>query len=338
MLISSPPRPAANLPPPLVLLILLLASAGSLLLAAATGSVPLGLADIWASLSGHGNTLSDTLLQLRLERALVTWCCGAALALAGLLMQSLLRNPLADPYVLGVSGGAAVGALTALWLGLAAWQVDAAAGSGALAVSALLFLLSRRDFGSNSATLLLLLTGVLLSTACGALISLLLTIAPEGKLRGMVFWLIGDLSGSPLQLWPWLVLGVALLLALWQARAINLLAMHGDHAATLGVNSGPLRRLLLLLSACLTASAVSQGGSIGFVGLMVPHGCRLLLGPDLRYLLPASLLAGSTLLVLADTVARTVVAPMQLPVGVITALIGVPVLFWQLGRARRRLA
>ena len=331
---TSPRRPPAFL----LLMALTAASALSLLYACLSGSIPLTTSAIWQSLSGNDDGLTATLLGLRLDRALVAWSTGASLALAGLLIQSLLRNPLADPYVLGVSGGAAVGALTALWLGLASWLVDSAAAAGALIISAMLFLLARRDFGRSSATVLLLLTGVLLATASGALISLLLTIAPEGKLRGMVFWLVGDLAGTPLQPWPWLVLALALPLALWRAPAINLLALHGDHADTLGVNVAPLRRVLLLLAAMLTASAVSMGGSIGFVGLLVPHACRLICGQNLRVLIPASVLAGSALLVTADTLARTVVAPMQLPVGVITALIGVPVMFWQLNRARRRLA
>lgn len=333
------PRPpgTARLPATPLLLLLAVACAGALLLACTNGSVPLSLADLWHAASGNGSELANTLFTLRLERALTACATGATLALAGLLMQSLLRNPLADPYVMGVSGGASVGALLALWLGLAAWQTDIAAVIGALALSVLLFTLARRDFSRASGTVLLLLTGVLLSTACGALVSLLLTIAPDSQLRGMVFWLIGDLSGTPLRPWPWLVLVPAALLAWWQAPAINLLAMHGDHAVTLGVPVGRLRRLLLLLAALLTATAVSQGGSIGFVGLMVPHACRLLAGPNLRTLIPACVLSGATLLVAADTLARCVVAPMQLPVGVLTALLGVPVLFWQLHRTRRRM-
>ncbi len=331
-------HPALRLPPATLLALLLGISLATLLLACASGSVALGPGQIWQALQGQGDALATTLLQLRLERALTAWITGAALALAGLLMQSLLRNPLADPYVMGVSGGASVGALMALWLGLAVWQVDLAAVAGALVLSGVLFWLARRDFGRSSGTVLLLLTGALLSTACGAVISLLLTIAQDNQLRGMVFWLVGDISGTPLRPWPWLVLLPAMLLAWWQAPAINLLALHGDHAATLGVPLARLRRLLLLLSASLTATAVSQGGSIGFVGLMVPHACRLVCGPNLRLLIPASILSGASLLVLADTLARTVVAPMQLPVGILTALLGVPVLFWQLSRTRRRLA
>lgn len=329
---------ALRLPPASLLALLLAISVATLLLACASGSVALGPGQLWQVLQGQGDALATTLLQLRLERALTAWITGAALALAGLLMQSLLRNPLADPYVMGVSGGASVGALLALWLGLAVWQVDLAAVAGALVLSGVLFWLARRDFGRSSGTVLLLLTGALLSTACGAVISLLLTIAQDNQLRGMVFWLVGDISGTPLRPWPWLVLLPAMLLAWWQAPAINLLALHGDHAATLGVPLARLRRLLLLLAASLTATAVSQGGSIGFVGLMVPHACRLVCGPNLRLLIPASILAGASLLVLADTLARTVVAPMQLPVGILTALLGVPVLFWQLSRTRRRLA
>lgn len=285
-------------------------------------------------------TLNATLLELRLTRGMTAFATGAALALAGVMMQALLRNPLADPYVLGISGGAAVGALAAMLFGAAIWVVDAAALGGATLVSGLLFLLAHRDLrgglASDSNGNTLLLTGVILGAGCGAVITLMLSIAPDNRLRSMVFWLIGDLSGSQLRWFPWLVLVAAALFALKSARAINLVAQHAEAALTLGIKVPALRQGLFFCAAALAASAVTSAGSIGFVGLIVPHACRFAFGPDHRLLLPAAALAGGGFLVLADTLARTVVAPQQLPVGVITALIGVPVFLMQLHHIRRK--
>jgi iron complex transport system permease protein len=310
------------------------------------GSISLPLIELPGAfldvMAGRITGMTATLLDLRLGRAVSAFATGAALALAGVMMQALLRNPLADPYVLGISSGAAVGALAALLAGAALWMVDLGALAGALAISLLLFVLARRDLGGkgrsevagDSSTLLL--TGVILASACMALVTLMLSIAPESRLRGMVFWMIGDLSGAQWRLLPWLALGGALLFGLRQARALNVMALHADGAATLGVNAGALRRSLFVIAALLTAAAVSTAGSIGFVGLIVPHACRYAFGPDHRLLLPAATLAGGTFLVLADTLARTVLAPQQLPVGVLTSLIGVPIFLFQLHQLQLR--
>ena len=315
----------------------------SLVIASMTGSVALALADLPAALSdfvhGESSTLAATLLDLRLSRALTAFVTGAALSLAGVMMQALLRNPLADPYVLGISAGASVGALAALLFMCALWMVDAAAFLGAVTVSMLLYLLARRDLRGGTAAeggaSLLLLTGVILSSACMALVTLMLSIAPEGRLRGMVFWMIGDLSGAPVRAMPWLVLAGVMLFALRSARALNVMALHAEGAATLGIRVGALRKGLFFCSGLLTASAVSSAGSIGFVGLIVPHALRFACGPDHRLLIPAAALAGGTFLALADTLARTILAPQQLPVGVVTAMIGAPVFLFQLHRLRR---
>jgi iron complex transport system permease protein len=322
---------------------LLLVSIASLLIAGLTGSVAIPLADLPGALhelfNGRPASLAATLLDLRTSRALTAFVTGATLSLAGVMMQTLLRNPLADPYVLGISAGSAVGALTALMFLCAAWLVDVAAFAGAVVVSMLLYWLARRDMRGGSAaeggTALLLLTGTILSSACVALITLMLSIAPEGRLRSMVFWMIGDLSGAPLRPLPWLVLLVGLVFALRAARAMNVLALHAEAASTLGIRVGPLRKGLFFCSGLLTAGAVSTAGSIGFVGLIVPHACRFAFGPDHRVLIPAATLAGGAYLVLADTLARTVIAPQQLPVGVVTALIGTPVFLYQLHRLRK---
>jgi iron complex transport system permease protein len=330
----------------LILAALALAALAALLLAGALGSVRLAPAELPGALfelfTGKVTGMSATLLELRLGRAASAFVTGAALALAGVMMQALLRNPLADPYVLGISSGAAVGALAALLTGAALWMVDLGALGGALAISLLLYFLARRDLGGklgrdvsgDAGTLLL--TGVILASACMALVTLMLSIAPESRLRGMVFWMIGDLSGTGWRTLPWLVLGGALLFAQRRARDLNVMALHADASSTLGVDAGLLRRSLFICSALLTASAVSTAGSIGFVGLIVPHACRYAFGPDHRLLLPASTLAGGAFLVLADTLARTVLAPQQLPVGVLTSLIGAPVFLFQLHQLRVR--
>jgi iron complex transport system permease protein len=317
-----------------------------LLAAGLAGSVALPLPELPGALAalarGDGGGMAATLLDLRLGRACSAFATGAALALAGVMMQALVRNPLADPYVLGISSGAAVGALAALVLGAALWAVDLGALGGAAGISLLLYLLARRDLGGagrhgvTGDTSTLLLTGVVLASACMALVTLMLSLAPESRLRGMVFWMIGDLSGAGWRLLPWLVLGGALLSGLRRARALNVMALHADAAATLGVDVGALRRFLFVCAGLLTASAVTTGGSIGFVGLVVPHACRHAFGPDHRLLLPAAALSGGSFLVLADTLARTVLAPQQLPVGVLTSLIGVPVFLFQLHQLHLR--
>ena len=322
---------------------LLLVALACMLYAGMTGSIQVTATEVPAALrqllDGRPQSLAASLLELRAGRALVAFVTGGALALAGVLMQALLRNPLADPYILGISAGASVGALAALLLMAALATVELAAVGGAIAVSLLLYLLARQDLrggsGLGGGTSTLLLTGVVISSLCVALITLMLSIAPEGRLRSMVFWMIGDLAGAPVRLLPWLVLGGALFYALRHARGMNVMALHAEAAVTLGVHVGSLRRGLFFISGVLTASAVTSAGSIGFVGLIVPHACRFAFGPDHRVLIPAAVLAGGSFLVLCDTLARTVVAPQQLPVGAVTALIGAPIFLYQLHRLRR---
>ncbi len=316
----------------LILALLAVAAAASLLLSLALGSIALTPGQVWAALFGEGDVMAvEVVRQLRLPRALAAFACGGMLALAGALMQVLLRNPLADPYVLGISGGAAVGALAAMLLGIGTgFGMQTAAFIGALAAMGLVFGLARGD-GSWTQTRLLL-TGVIVAAGCGAAVALMLSLAPDQQLRGMLFWLMGDAAqaGDP---GPVLVLLLAgLLVAMFFARELNLLTRGSLLAATLGANVARLRLILYFLASLLTAAAVTQVGSVGFVGLVVPHLVRLALGNDQRLLLPAVVLAGGTLLCLADTLARSVIAPQQLPVGVLTALIGVPVFLILLAR------
>ncbi len=315
----------------------------SLVLACDSGSVHVSSAALFdaalAWMAGSPPTLATTLLELRLSRALAGFVVGATLALAGVMMQALLRNPLADPYALGVSGGAAVGALASMLLIGLSWTIAPSAFVGALAIAFLLLLLAQRDLRGGIVegnTPILLLTGVIIASGCGALVTLMLTLAPDSQLRGMVFWLIGDLSAAQFHWLPLLILIGALLWSLRSARAINMIAMHADGAAGLGIQVGRLRRGLFIGAALLTASAVSSAGSIGFVGLIVPHACRFVLGPDHRLLLPVASLVGGSFIVLTDLLARTLIAPQQLPVGVMTALIGVPVFLLQLHHISRK--
>ncbi|MFO7994426.1 MAG: iron ABC transporter permease, partial [Marinobacter sp.] len=291
-------------------------------LSVSIGSASLSLADSWAVLTGTGTPLQQTLiLDLRLPRTLSAFATGGLLAVAGALMQVLLRNPLADPYILGLSGGAAVGALLAMLAGFAGALVSGSAFAGALLATLLVFGLAH---GTGSWTpSRLLLTGVVVAAGWGAIITLILAMSPARQLPGMLYWLMGDLShaGSPAPELVLLVLVCAMVFPL--GRSLNVLARGPMQAAALGVSVRPLEWLIYVLASLLTAAAVSMAGSIGFVGLVVPHMLRLVLGNDQRLILPACALAGGSLLVLADSLARVVIAPEQLPVGVITALLGV---------------
>ncbi len=325
-----------------------LALAAALVLVAALtlGSVPIPPRQALGALftPAGGDPLAGEIVRtLRLPRALAGFGCGALLALAGALLQVLLRNPLAEPYVLGVSGGAAGFALAAMIAGAAWWWVDAASFAGALLSVALVLGLAHRSLRLGpargtvrEASPRLLLTGVVVAAGWGALITLMLSIAPDSRLRGMVFWLAGDLgSAAP----PWFALAAlacALLAALPVAPQLNVLLRGELGAAALGVPVARLRLRLYLIASLAAAASVTTAGTIGFIGLVVPHGLRLAFGNDQRMLLPAAALAGGTAVMAADLVARTVIAPAQLPVGAMTALIGVPVFLWMLLRGPGR--
>ena len=295
----------------------------SLALALMVGSVHVPLGDVFPALFGAENSmLAEVVRSLRLPRALAGFACGGLLALAGALLQVLLRNPLADPYVLGISGGAGVGAILAMLLGLGVAGVNGASFVGAMAAMLVVFGLAHDD-GSWTQTRLLL-TGVIVAAGCGAMVALMLSVAPDSKLHGMLFWLMGDLSQSTDPTLVLLILVVVLLISMPYARELNLLARGADMAQTLGVQVGPLRRGVYVVASLATAAAVTQAGSIGFVGLVVPHVMRFFFGPLHRTLLIASALAGAILMVLADIASRLLIAPQSLPVGVVTALVGVP--------------
>lgn len=319
------------------------ASAACALLALAFGMA--------AGSAGWGYVEPEILWGVRAPRVASGLFSGAALALAGALLQGITRNALADPSVLGVSGGAAVGALAVLaWAPVDSadpWWPMAGAALGAAAATALLLGLSWRALGvgqravsvsapahAHEGTVTLLLLGVMIGSACAAGISLMLSLAPEGQLRGMVFWLLGDLNGAT-QWWPAAcALALALLLVLPRAGELDLLARGDAWAHTLGVAVARRRRAVLAAAALATGAAVATAGAIGFVGLVVPHALRLAGVRAASALLPASALVGGAFVVVVDALARTLVAPIQLPVGVLSACIGVPAFVMLLLRGR----
>jgi iron complex transport system permease protein len=302
---------------------------------------------VLAGSSGFGLASSDIVFGIRVPRVLAGFGAGAALALSGALMQLLTRNALADPYVLGVAGGASVGALAIMLAAgaggvlLSEWAIAFGAVTGALLAAALLFGLMWRRLGTAAssgaaeAPAALLLVGVMIGSGCSAIVSLILTLADEGQLRGMVFWLLGDLNGATHWEIVWAALAIALLIVWPSSRQLDWLARSDAWAATLGVPVARRRRLVLFAAALATGAAVATAGAIGFVGLVVPHVLRLLGVRAAPLLLPASALGGGAFVVAVDALARTIVAPLQLPVGVLAAAIGVPTFIAMLLRKPR---
>lgn len=325
---------------PLRLLILFVVLLFAATLSLGSGAASLSLASIFDALIGRGDPVTRTILiDLRVPRALLALLVGGGLAMSGAVFQALLRNPLADPYVLGVSGGAAVGAVTAIIAGLvkvAAWSLPLAAFAGAVLAIVLVFLVAARA-GRTFDTRILLLAGVVIGAFFNALILLLLTFANLETFRSAVFWMMGSLLDAG---WGTVMLAAAYVLPLSAAlmalaRALNLLALGDDTALFLGTRVEYVKIATYLIASLIVAATVAACGVIGFVGLIVPHALRMIWGSDHRFLLPASFLAGAAFLLLADTAARTVAAPAELPVGVITALVGVPLFIVILVRSRR---
>ena len=319
-------------PKRLLIPLLLLLSVSAVLLASATGSVSLSPDQWFQALLDPQAQNGELVWRLRLPRALAAWTVGALLSLSGCLMQVLLRNPLADPYILGVSGGAAFAALLGMTAGIAVAFIPLLALSGSLVSILLVFGLARGE-GPWSTTRLLL-TGVVTASGWTALISLVLALGSDSSLRGMLFWLIGDLGYARTPSWALLTLALIFLLCLGLARSLNVLSMGETTARLLGEPTRGLLWMVYLLASVLTAAAVSIAGNIGFVGLIVPHLMRLLVGSDHRVLIPTATLFGGLFLLVSDTLARTVLAPRQLPVGVVTALLGVPLFLVLLNRAK----
>lgn len=337
-------RPSVRRDHRLALPLLVAALLVSCLVALAVGaySIPLGevVAALWRGVTGEPLTVADSVIvDIRAPRVALAVIVGASLATAGVVMQGIFANPLAEPGLVGVSSGAAVAAVVAIVLGLTAigfWILPLAAMIGGLLVTAGVYIMARVEGRTEVVTLIL--TGVAVNAFAGALIGLLMSVSDDAELRSITFWTLGSLSAAT---WSTVLLvlplaAVGLLVAPRLARSLDLLALGENTAAHLGVDIERLRKVAIVLTAALTAAAVAVAGIIGFIGLVVPHAVRLVLGPGHRLLLPASALAGATLLVLADLMARTVVAPREIPLGVLTALIGSPVFFLLLRREHRR--
>ncbi|MDR7299924.1 FecCD family ABC transporter permease [Haloactinomyces albus] len=323
----------------LVLLVL------SIAFAITIGPADLALGAVWAVVAEHiglgesGLSLirDGIVWQLRLPRTLLAAVCGAGLGMCGVVMQSLLRNPLADPFVLGISSGASTGAVLVVVLGIGSGMVSLSTGAffGALCSFALVLLLARAVGGTPDRVLL---AGVAAMQLFSALTSfIVMSSADAEQTRGVLFWLLGSLSGA-----DWFdvglcacVLGIVLLVCAAKATVLDAFTFGQDAAASLGVSVARSRSLLLLVTALLTATLVSAAGAIGFVGLVLPHAARAIVGPGHRRLLPTTALVGGIFLVWVDTVARTALDPQELPVGVMTSLIGVPAFVLILYRSRR---
>ncbi|MEK0360783.1 MULTISPECIES: FecCD family ABC transporter permease [unclassified Pseudomonas] len=297
------------------------------------------------SFGAEGTAQAELILgQIRLPRALLGMAAGAVLALAGVAMQGLFRNPLADPGLIGVSSGAALGAAMTIVGGeliggisplLEPYLLSLSAFVGGLGVTALVYRLGRREGRTDVATMLL--AGIALTALAGAMIGLFTYLADDSTLRTLTFWNLGSLNGaSYARLWPLLLVTVAVMCWLpRRARALNALLLGESEARHLGFDVERLKRELVFCTALGVGAAVAAAGMIGFVGLVVPHLVRLLVGPDHRLLLPASALAGGSLLLLADLLARLVLVPAELPIGIVTALLGAPFFLYLLLRGRR---
>jgi iron complex transport system permease protein len=296
----------------------------SLFIAVSIGSVHISEQAIYHAMIKNGPKINQTIIwRLRLPRAINAYITGGLLALTGVILQALLRNPLADPYILGVSGGSAVFALFGMMFGVAGLSINTLAFVGGLIAIVVVLSFSQKRFQWRTNTLLL--TGVLFAAGCNAIISLILILSPDSTLKGMMFWLLGNFTATPVSKLGLGVLIFSLFCAFALAKPLDLLLNHGElKSKSLGVNIQKLLLVLYLLTALMTSTAVSIAGTIGFIGLMTPHLLRMLGCYQHRYLIPASVLLGGSLLCLADALSRTIVAPTQLPVGIITAFIGVP--------------
>ena len=313
--------------------------AGVMGISVSLGAVTIPLSKSWSilghqflGLSAAGKwTASDSsiILDLRLPRILSGALVGSALAMAGSVLQALLRNPLADPFVLGISSGAAVGAVLAILFGLGAtflgaYAVPGSAFGGALFTLFLVYFIARVE--GRAPTNTMLLAGVIVSSFFSAVIMFLISATSDEQIYNVTFWLMGNLEYMASQslgiIFLFLMAGGGVLLAL--ARDFNLLALGEETAAELGVDVERVKKLAFIFASLITGAVVSVSGLIGFVGLIVPHVVRMIWGPDHRFLLPASALVGAMLMVVADTLARTVMAPTEIPVGVVTAMGGAP--------------
>jgi len=308
-------------------LVAVMIAAGCLVVGMLAGAVPLSPGELWRGIVDPSASSAEIIRNLRLPRVFLAFLVGGSLGVCGAALQALVRNPLAEPYLLGLSGGAGLGAVVAIGLKLASsWAVPVAAFAGALAAVALVYRLSQVE-GRRLDPRVLLLAGVVVGAFATALMSAIIVLSDAVQLRNVFLWLLGGLSRS-----SWEALGIFLFysiiplgLLVLNARSLDLLVLGEETAHHLGSNVERTRITIYLTTALLTAAGVATCGIIGFVGLVVPHAVRRIWGPLHRTMLPFTFLVSGCFLVLADAVARTVVRPAELPVGIVTALIGVPV-------------
>lgn len=303
-----------------------------------SGAMALGLREVWATLLGHSEALDplarSILIDLRLPRVMFAALVGAALAVTGAVMQALFRNPLAEPGLIGVSAGGALGAVAAIVFTAGGFAMLASAAfAGSLGATALAYLLGRRIAGAGG----LLLAGIAINTIAASLIGLISTLATDAQLRDLTFWSLGSLADAhwALLLWlaPWTLVWLVVLLRHW--RVLNALLLGERETQHLGWSLIAVRRRLIVITALVVGPLVAATGGIGFIGLIVPHLMRMSLGADHRWLLPASALAGALALTLADWLCRVVVMPAELPIGMVTSLVGGPFFVWLLARSKR---
>jgi iron complex transport system permease protein len=314
---------------------------GAALVGLAVGGSRLAPAQVMAALAGAGDESTRAIVwSLRVPRVVLGFVVGGVLAVAGAALQALVRNPLADPYLLGLSGGSGLGAVLAIAAGFqSAWALPAAAFAGSLVAIAVVYRLALVA-GSALDSRVLLLAGVVVGAFAGAVVSGILAVAEATGVRSAMLWLMGGLGGVG---WAGVAAlaaysAPALVVLARESRALNLLALGEEPAQHLGADVARSKRRVYVAASLLTAAAVASSGIIGFVGLAVPHAIRILRGPDHRVLLPSAFVLGGAFLVLADAGARALFAPLELPVGVITALVGVPLFGMLLRRSARRTA
>ena len=334
---------------PVIFVLLLAAAAVSFVISLTFGSVAYDAIDVWDVVAAHigiipgedvfGSTIDSVVWSLRAPRGLLALIAGAGLALAGVVMQTLVRNPLADPYLLGVSSGASVGATAVITIGVftsfGLYAISVGALFGALAATAIVYLITLAQGGLTP--LRLILTGVVASSAFSALASFLVFKAQDARAaQGVMFWMLGSVVGAQWDrlLLPALVVLAAFLVLMFMSNPLDAMAAGPDTAAALGVNVERLRQILFFIQALLVGAMVAVAGGIGFVGLVIPHLARIMVGSLHRRLLPIAMVLGAVFMVWVDVIARIAAPPQEIPLGVVTGVLGAPLFLLLMGRGR----
>lgn len=334
---------------PVIFVLLLAAAAVSFVISLTFGSVAYDAIDVWDVVAAHigiipgddvfGSTIDSVVWSLRAPRGLLALIVGAGLALAGVVMQTLVRNPLADPYLLGVSSGASVGATAVITIGVftsfGLYSISVGALFGALAATAIVYLITLAQGGLTP--LRLILTGVVASSAFSALASFLVFKAQDARAaQGVMFWMLGSVVGAQWDrlLLPALVVLAAFLILMFMSNPLDAMAAGPDTAAALGVNVERLRQILFFIQALLVGAMVAVAGGIGFVGLVIPHLARIMVGSLHRRLLPIAMVLGAVFMVWVDVIARIAAPPQEIPLGVVTGVLGAPLFLLLMGRGR----